>query len=158
MAQQIHHSQKKKPFCWHLILDLSSDKICIELNYFDLVEPETADANGIIKAITKSFNEVNINYLDKLVGFGSDGASVNRGDKEGIKTIIQWENEWLTFGWCVAHWLKLTIKDALKGTPLDDTDKLLLRLYYLYKKSPKKLRQLKQLSILYEESTFSEGG
>ena len=30
-------------------------------------------------------------------------------------------------------------------------------LYYLYKKSPKKLRQLKQLRNLYEESTFSEG-
>ena len=66
-----------------------SDRICVELNYFDLVEPGTADANGIIKAITKSFNEVNINYLDKLVGFASDGASVNREDKEGIKTILQ---------------------------------------------------------------------
>ena len=56
-----------------------SDKICVEQNYYDLVEPETADANGTIKSITKSFNEVNINYLDKLVRFGSDGASVNRG-------------------------------------------------------------------------------
>ena len=135
-----------------------SDKICVELNYFDLVELETADANGIIKAITKSFNEVNINYLDKLVGFGSVGASVNREDKDEIKTIIQRENEWLSYGWYVAHRLELALKDALKGTAIDDTDGLLLRLYYLYKKFPKKLRQMKQLRDLYEESTFSEAG
>ena len=119
--------------------------VSVELNYCNLVEPETADANGIVEAITESFKEVNINYLDKLVGFGSDGLSVNRGDKEGIKTILHQENKWLTFGWCVAHRLELALKDALKGTVSDDIDELLLRLYYLYKKSPKKLRQLKQL-------------
>ena len=62
-----------------------SDKVQIEVNYFDLVEPETADANGIVKAIKTSFEQVNIDYLEKLVGFGSDGASVNRGEKDGIK-------------------------------------------------------------------------
>ena len=64
----------------------------------------------------------------------------------------------MTFGWCVAHRLELALKDALKGTAFDDVGELLLRLYYFYKKSPKKLGHLKQLCHLYEESTFSEGG
>ena len=117
-----------------------SDKISVELNYFDLFEPEAADVNSSIKAITKSFNEVKINYLDKLVGFGSDGASVNMGDKEEIKAILQQENKWLTFGWCVAHKPELALNDAMKGTAFGDIDELLLRLCYLHKKSPKKLR------------------
>ena len=118
----------------------SSDKISVESNYFGLFEPEVGDANGSIKAIIKSFNEVKINYLDKLVGFSSDGASVNMGDKEEIKTILQQENEWLTFGWCVAHKPELALNDAMKRTAFDGIDELLLRLYYLHKKSPKKLR------------------
>ena len=46
-----------------------------------------------------TFKGLKINYLDKLVGFHSDGASVKRGVKEGIKAIFQRENEWLTFTW-----------------------------------------------------------
>ena len=38
----------------------------------------------------------------------------------------------------VAHRLKLALKDAFKGTAFNDIEELLLRLYYLYKKSPKK--------------------
>ena len=51
--------------------------------------------------------------MDKFVGFGSDGASVNCGKKEGvIKTLLQESNEWLVFGWCVAHRLELPLKDS----------------------------------------------
>ena len=135
-----------------------SDKVQIEVNYFDLVEPETADANGIVKAIKTSFEQVNIDYLEKLVGFGSDGASVNRGEKDGIKAQLQRENKWLTFGWCVAHRLELALKDSLSGAPFAEIDELILRLYYLYKKSPKKLRQLKELCNLYDETEFSGKG
>ena len=71
--------------------------------------------------------------------------SVNRGAKKGIKTILHRDNKWLTFGWGIAHMLELAHKDAFRCTAFDDIEELLLRLYYLYKKSPKKLRQLKQL-------------
>ena len=54
---------------------------------------ETKDAEGIVNPIEESFKGVKINCLNKLVGFGSDGTSVNRLAKEGIKTILQRENE-----------------------------------------------------------------
>ena len=47
--------------------------------------------------------------------------------------------------WCLAHRLELAIKDALKGTLFDDVDDMILRLYYLYEKSPKKCRELKDI-------------
>jgi hypothetical protein len=54
--------------------------------------------------------------------------------------------------WCVAHRLELAVKDALTGTIFDDLDDVLLRLYYLYENSPKKLRQLRELHQIYSEA------
>ena len=92
------------------------------------------------------------------MSFGADSASVNSGKKNGVKTKLQTENQWLTFGWCVAHRLELALKHALTGTTFDEIDELILRLYYVYKKSPKKLRQLKELCEIYEDSQFCESG
>ena len=61
----------------------------------------------------------------------------------------------VTFGWCIAHRLELALKDALTETTFD---KLILRLYYVYKRLSKKLRQLKELCEIYEHSQFSESG
>ena len=70
-----------------------SNKVSLELSYFDLVEQKTANAEGIINTIKESFKEVKENYLDKLDSFGSDVASIKRGEHEGIKIILQRENE-----------------------------------------------------------------
>lgn len=59
----------------------------------------------------------------------------------------------------MAHQLELSLKDALTGTVFDDVDDVLLRLYYQYENSPKKLRQLLDLHRIYGESfEFEEGG
>ena len=96
--------------------------------------------------------------MDKLGGFGSDGTSVNCGKKEDVEILLQESNKWLVFGWCVGHRLELSLKDCLKSTSFTDVDDMILHLYYLYKKSPKKLRQLKELVSLYENTEFHEGG
>uniref|UniRef100_A0A1X7TPP9 DUF4371 domain-containing protein n=1 Tax=Amphimedon queenslandica TaxID=400682 RepID=A0A1X7TPP9_AMPQE len=46
--------------------------------------------------------------------------------------------------WCIAHKVELTIKDALKGTAFDLIDDM-LKLYYMYEKSPEKCRQLEEI-------------
>ena len=137
------------------------DKIKIMTSFVKLVHMKSADAPGVIECMKDAFTCIGIeeDFYAKLVGFGSDGASVNRGRKEGVKTILQRDNEWLTFGWCVAHRMELALKDGLSGTSFDDVDNLILNMYYLYKKSPKKLRQLQQLVGIYEEADeFCEGG
>ena len=55
-----------------------SNKVSVKLNYYDLVELETTDAEGIINAIEESCKGLKINYLDEFVIFGSGGASVIR--------------------------------------------------------------------------------
>ena len=87
-----------------------------------------------------------------MVGLGADGVSVNRGLKSSVKTKFREDIPWLVFGWCIAHKLELGVQDALKGTYFDKVDKLLLHNYYLYKQSPKKLRELSDIHDLVKES------
>ena len=47
--------------------------------------------------------------------------------------------------WCLAHRLKLSIKDALSNTTFDLVNEMLLRLYYVYEKSPKKCKELETI-------------
>ena len=45
----------------------------------------------------------------------------------------------------MAHCLELAVRDALKATVFDMVDDLLQKLYYLYKTSPKKSRELEDI-------------
>lgn len=95
---------------------------------------------GIVSCIKESFQAINImeeSFEKKLVGFAADGASVNRGEKEGVIGILKGRQPWVIYVWCVAHRLELSLKDALQGTVFDDVDEVLLRLYYLYENSPR---------------------
>ena len=76
-------------------------------------------------------------YKPKLIGFGCDGASVNIGEN-ALKGLLQSERPWILTDWCLSHRLELALKDALKNTPFSLINEVLLRLYYLYSKAPKK--------------------
>ena len=86
----------------------------------------------------------------KLVSFGTDGASVNRGQINGVISLLLKGHPWLIFMWCISHRLELSVKDS--DTCFKHIDEMLLALYLLYYKSPKKLRQLKDFADLYAES------
>lgn len=45
----------------------------------------------------------------------------------------------------LAHRLELAIMDAVRGTSFDLIDKMLLHIYYVYEKSPKKCRELESI-------------
>ena len=71
-----------------------------------------------------------------LVGVGTDGVSVNISDQNGMRGILQCSLPWLFWSWCFAHCLELACKDSLCSHLFNDIDEMLLRLYYLYEKSP----------------------
>ena len=50
------------------------------------------DTAGIVSAIKRCFQAINIpeaSFEKKLVGFAADGASVNRGDKDGVIGLLK---------------------------------------------------------------------
>jgi hypothetical protein len=140
------------------------DEVQVKTAFIGVKSVRTATAEGVQEAISDSYlnlsDDLQIESFEKkMVGFTSDGASVNRGHKQSVKTILQEKSPWIVFIWCIAHRLELALKDALTNTAFEDVDNMLLRLYYLYKKAPKKLRQLKELHDAYKEGMgFDEGG
>ena len=62
------------------------------------------------------------------------------GSASGLKGLVEAKLGWIFWMWCLAHRLKLSIKDALSNTTFDLVDEMLLRLYYVYEKSPKKCK------------------
>ena len=94
-----------------------------------------------------------------LVGCGTDGASVNVSDQNGMRGKLQAALLWLHRAWCYAHRLELACKYAFTTHLFHDIDDMLLRLYYLYKKSPRKCRELSDLvDHLKEVFEFPESG
>ena len=116
--------------------------------------PKKAYADGLIHCLGDALRTLGIdNILDQasvlgvegkplLVGGGTDGASVNVGEQNGMKGKLQKELSWLQWVWCYAHRLELACKDAFSSQLFKDVDEMLLRLYYLYSKSRKKSREL----------------
>ena len=108
---------------------------------------------GYLTAYNKRFCE-----RTKLVGVGTDGASANVA-AGGLKGLVEEELPWVYWMWCLAHRLELAVHDALKDTAFSLADDMLLRLYYLYEKSPKKCRELDDIiQDLYEFNQFDSFG
>ena len=63
----------------------------------------------------------------------------------GLRGYLEESVPWVIVFWCLAHRLELALKDALKGTLFSAVDEMLLRVYYLYKNSPKKCRELEEV-------------
>jgi len=75
-----------------------------------------------------------------------------------VQALFKKEFPWFSFSWCVAHHLELALTDTLSTTYFKEVDEVLLRLYYLYKKSPKKLRGLYELHMAHKDNfQFQEG-
>ena len=76
-----------------------------------------------------------------------------------MKGILQAAHPWLMWSWCFAHRLELSCKDAFKSNLFKDVEEMLLRLYYLYEKSPKKSRELQEVvADLKEVFELPSGG
>ena len=68
----------------------NKDTVQVITSFLRLADLRTGNADGIVEAIRDSLDYIGVTDVDsKLVGFYADGAAVNRGDKEGVKAIIQ---------------------------------------------------------------------
>ena len=126
--------------------------------FFTIRQPTRANALGLYECFTRATEHVlgaSSNWEAKCVGFGCDGTSVNIA-AGGLRGHLEEPMPWIVVFWCLAHRLELSLKDALKNTFFSNIDDMLLRLYYLYEKSPKKCNELKEvvdnLKLCLEES------
>ena len=141
-------------------INAEDEKVHTRISYF---RPESVRAEGLFQVLESGLERVGISEISpdlckKLVGIGTDGASANIA-ASGLKGLVETKLDWIFWMWCLAHRLELAIKDALSGTSFDLIDEMLLRLYYLYEKSPKKCRELAEIvADLKEFLSFDDGG
>ena len=117
-------------------------KVHIRNKFLTVRRPAHSNAEGLYECFIRALTYAVIpDWENKLVGFGSDGASVNIG-ANGLKGYLEKAVPWVLVFWCLAHRLELALKDFLKGTLFSEIYEMLLRLYFLYEKSPKKCPEL----------------
>ena len=119
------------------------------MTYFHVSRPSTVTAAGLFEELTKTLAKLGVPSIDaencsRLVGIGIDGAACNIA-QNGLRGLVEAQLDWIFWMWCLAHRLELAVKDALKGTTFDAVDDMLLKLYYIYEKSPKKCRELEEV-------------
>ena len=123
------------------------------LAFFEVIAPpDSQDTPGLKQSIIDVFIKHSLEHLiEKIVFLSSDGASVNCGKNSGLIKLLQEDHPWICFIWCFSHRLELAIKDALKEF-IEPVEESLRHLFYLYTKSSKKFRKLKNVyHILQDE-------
>ena len=138
--------------------------------YLSVANPSTTTTDGLLQClkgvlqrtagiqdICESSSVLGVKPI--LVGGGTDGASVNISQHNSIKARLFESIPWIFWSWCYAHCLELSSRDGLSSQLFRSIEEMLLRLYYLYEKSPKKVRQLKEIvEDLKEVYDYNEGG
>ena len=153
----------------HCFKDDKSEEMQSYARFFSVQVPKKADADGLIDCLGSVLQEVGISDVlnkscvletaDKpiLIGGGTDGASVNIREQNGMKCKLQKQLPWLFWAWCYGHCLELA--DALSSNLFKSVSEMLLKLYSIYSKSPKKTQELYDIIIdLKEVFEFPKGG
>ena len=111
------------------------------------------NAEGIIECIKTAFERIGIlDFQKRIMGLNVDDASVNTGVHNSVGVLMQADLLWLQAIHCYNHPLKLAIKDAFKNDNFNEIDETLMTFYYLYRKSPECLRELKLIAEAWEKS------
>ncbi|XP_046572000.1 E3 SUMO-protein ligase KIAA1586-like [Haliotis rubra] len=112
-------------------------------------------ASTITDKIKEVFREWNI-PINKVVGLGSDGASVMTGRKSGVGVRLTDECPFLVHVHCIAHRVSLASHDAAKMSKVvTDFTKTLNEIYKLYHYSAVRYERLRDLSQVLSDTEFS---
>ena len=137
-------------------------KVHVHDRFLTVRQPKSGNAESLFECFKNALSYVGLaNWEDKLIGFGCDGTSVNIA-AGGLRGYLEQSVPWVVVFWCLAHRLELSSKDALGATLLSSIDDMLMRVYYLYEKSPKKCRDLEdvvtELKACLEPTDMPTGG
>ena len=107
----------------------------VSTNFIYCCQVGYGTASGIIDAIQRAVKTLCdwSQFTNKLVGLGSDGASVMLGKHNGVIALLQAMQPVVLTVHFSGHKLELAYKDAIKNTTLAEKVITMLKgLYYLY--------------------------
>ena len=121
-----------------------------------LANVNIADGTGrtVKDAMWQELKSKNVKF-EKIVGFGSDGASVMTGTGIGVTGLIMREHPHLINVHCIAHRLALCTSSAAAQVPaMKDFRETLISLFKYFKKSSKRVQSLEAIQETLEEPTL----
>ena len=162
-------SALKSTECFSLLMDGSTDSSVTEkellyvaylessgeaaVRFLALRDVQDTTAEGVIDCINETFLNLGVDdWKKKLGSVCMDGAAVNLGVRRGVAARLRTEMPWLVSVHCFNHRLELAAKDAFSETYLDEISPMLMNIYYMYHKSPKRLRDLQSLAEQLDET------
>ena len=120
-------------------------KVHVRSRFLAVQEIKRANAEGLFQCFKNAMSHVGISdWETKVIGFGCDGTNANIA-AGGLRGHLEESMPWIVVFWCLSHRLELALKDALKNTYFSTVDDMLLKLYFLYEKSPKKCREIEDI-------------
>eukprot|EP00731_Ephydatia_muelleri_P017065 Em0010g163a len=120
-------------------------KVHVRSRFLAVQEIKRANAEGLFQCFKNAMSHVGISdWETKVIGFGCDGTNANIASG-GLRGHLEESMPWIVVFWCLSHRLELALKDALKNTYFSTVDDMLLKLYFLYEKSPKKCREIEDI-------------
>ena len=135
------------------VLFLSPSSGLPVLKFLNVKSPEHAHADGLKTCTEDSFYRIGITPLHtRLASLNIDGAAVNTGIHSGLGVKFKEYAPWRSLVHYFNHRLEMAVKDTFDNTFFMDIDTMLLKPYYLYRKSPKRSRELNFFSEMYENT------
>lgn len=77
-----------------------------------------------------------MNFKESPYGLNYNSASVNMGASGGLGALVKENTLWLKVANCFNHRIELVLKDTFENFVFFKIEKMLMKLYYLYQKSP----------------------
>ena len=87
--------------------------------------------------------------MTKVIGLGSDRASVMASDIRGINGMLKKQNPFLVFEHCVAHRLNLAVSQSCNGiSGMATLQNVIAAFYNFVQLSPKRLTRFKEIAAV----------
>ena len=122
----------------------------VDVKFLSVSATERANAEGIVEGVRQIFEEkLKMKWDDiipKVVGLACDGASVMLGCWNGVSAMLKAQQARMVTVHCMAHRLKLALKDSMKTVKMFDkcVNTFLLGIYLFYHKSTLNCSMLKR--------------
>ena len=114
--------------------------------FIGMVEVADGCAATIMGVLTKLCEDNELDLEHKLVAFGSDGASVMIGRRNGVSALLKQIAPWIIANHCVAHRLALATAQAADEVPYIKKFKAIFgQLYRFYSYSGVRMAGLKEI-------------
>ena len=119
------------------------------------LETSNGTAAAIKEVIDRYFEKIGV-PLSKIVGFGSDGAAVMLGSRNGVATKLREDSPFMLNVHCIAHRFALCTGDgASKVTLVRGFVDTLTSLYYFFEHSSLRCSKLQSVQEALEEPVLS---